>query len=249
MQLTIGEANAVPLLEDLLSSCLLKAGLEETVEGLWNRVRARPDGQQEGCVTNTNVTVDNSYSWILVASLDGGLLEVVFMEGDLGVTFDECVPEESQDPNCPMYILPPDNNDSNNKVSGSMIRWAFVDPNDGSLPSIWPNGPSIQAMSATFGSTNKTLTALSFMAMMDAIDKFAESWEKVAKAIGSSSTTEVKSRVCLGFDQLDYKATSSVMQGVSIKNLPLLVEDVVDLEALPNRDDIKRLMTFTNPGG
>ncbi|KAK3836204.1 MAG: hypothetical protein J3R72DRAFT_477205 [Linnemannia gamsii] len=324
MQLTIGEANAVPLLEDLLSSCFLRSGVDETVEEWWNRVRTSPDGQRgdpislecefasqekvavvpprRGCVTSTNVTVDNSYSWVLVAPLGGGLLDVVFMEGDLGVTFDECVPEESQDPDCPMHMLPSDNN-NNNKVSGSMVRWAFVDPEDGSFRStqylaewsIYPSYVSKVLLDILrYGSAmsylkipvyNKPQSAhfqqyqqdpdsvvvaplansLSFMAMMDAINKFAEGWEKLAKAIGSSSTTTVKRRVCLGFDQLDYKATSSVMQGVSIKNLPLLVEDVVDLEALPNRDDIKRLMTgvkystnftwmaesmtFTNPAG
>ncbi|KAF8952023.1 hypothetical protein BGZ52_008388 [Haplosporangium bisporale] len=105
----------------------------------------------------------------------------------------------------------------------------------------------------------------SFVALMESIKLFAETWEKLAKAMGSTISTTIKRRVCLGFDALDYRATSSVMQGVAQKNLAELVEDVVDLEELPRREDIKRLMTgvkystnftwlaesmtFTNPAG
>lgn len=78
---------------------------------------------------------------------------------------------------------------------------------------------------------------------MMAINQFAETWDKVAKAIGSSSRTDIKRRVCLGFDTLDYSATSMVMQGVDVKNMPLLVEEVVETEDLPSRDDIKRLLS------
>ncbi|KAF9126601.1 hypothetical protein BGW39_006496 [Mortierella sp. 14UC] len=320
MQLTIGEANAVPLLDDLLSSCFTKAGIEETIEDWWKRVYNSPDRQRDdpislecefasqrkvsmparkGCLSNTNVTVDNSYSWILIAPLEGALLDVVFMEGDLDVTFEECVPDESQDPPCPMHA--PLAIDS--KESGSMVRWAFVDPEDGSFPSVqylaqWSIYPSYVSKVLLdflrFGSAmsylkvpvyNKPQSAhfrqyqqdpnnaveaplmpsLSFTALMTTINQFAETWDMLAKAIGSSSTTTVKRHVCLGFDKLDYKATTSVMQGVAVKNMPLLVEDVVDIESLPKRDDIKRLMTgvkystnftwmaesmmFTNPDG
>ncbi|KAF9906396.1 hypothetical protein EC991_000726 [Linnemannia zychae] len=320
MQLTISEANAIPLLEDMLSSCFLKAGIEETIEEWWERVYNNPDRRpgdpislecefasqrtvsvpaREGCLSNTNVTVDNSYSWILIAPLEGALMDVVFMEGDLGVTFEECVPDESQDPPCTMHpTLAIDS-----KESGSMVRWAYVDTESGSFFSVqylaqWPIYPSYVSKVLLdflrFGSAmsylkvpvyNKPHSAyfrlyqqdpdnaveaslmpsLSFTALMTTINQFAETWEKLAKAMGSSITTTVKRRVCLGFDQLDYKAVTSVMQGVAAKNMPLLVEDVVDVESLPKRDDIKRLMsgvkystnftwmaesmTFTNPDG
>lgn len=63
------------------------------------------------------------------------------------------------------------------------------------------------------------------------------------KQIGSSSKTDIKRRICLGFDAFDHSATSSVIQGVAVKNMPLLVEDVVDTEDLLKHDDIKRLMS------
>ncbi|KAG0312351.1 hypothetical protein BGZ99_009574, partial [Dissophora globulifera] len=105
----------------------------------------------------------------------------------------------------------------------------------------------------------------SFVALMESIKLFAETWEKLAKAMGSTISTTLMRRVCLEFDALDYKATSSVIQGVAQKNLSELVEDVIDLEEFPRREDIKRVMTgvkcstdftwleesmtFTNPAG
>ena len=343
MQLTVSERGIVPLLEDMLSSCFDRAGIEESVEEWWKRVYTEDQGEpislecefisqrrvsivppRDRCITNTNVTIDNSYSWILVAPHDNGLFDILFMEGDLGVGFEECEPEEEGDDEedlgswatplrIPMAI----------QESGSMVRWGYVDSNDGSFGSVqylaeWKSYPSHvskvlldflrfasassylkipvykrplspsslspspcprrhsvlyhhqrQQLQLQGTSTGVVVAPLvmdpSFIALMESIKLFAETWEKLAKAIGSTISTTIKRRVCLGFDALDYRATSSVMQGVARENLAELVEEVVDLEELPRREDIKRLMTgvkystnftwlaesmtFTNPAG
>lgn len=342
MQLTVSERGIVPLLEDMLSSCFDRAGIEESVEEWWRRVY---NGDQDDpislecefasqrrvsvvppryrCITNTNVTVDSSYSWILVAPHDNGLFDILFMEGDLGVAFEECEPEDEDDDDDDLgsrttsVRVPTDIQES-----GLMIRWGYVDSNDGSFGSVqylaeWESYPShvskvlldflrfasassylkipiykrplsspslspspcphrhsilhhhqrqqLQLQDASTGAVAPLAMDPSFVALMESIKLFAETWEKLAKAMGSTISTTIKRRVCLGFDALDYRATSSVMQGVAHKNLAELVEEVVDLEELPRREDIKRLMTgvkystnftwlaesmtFTNPAG
>ncbi|KAF9341987.1 hypothetical protein BGZ91_003684 [Linnemannia elongata] len=342
MQLTVSERGIVPLLEDMLSSCFDRAGIEESVEEWWRRVY---NGDQDDpislecefasqrrvsvvppryrCITNTNVTVDSSYSWILVAPHDNGLFDILFMEGDLGVAFEECEPEDEDDGDDDLgsrttSVRAP----TDIQESGSMIRWGYVDSNDGSFGSVqylaeWESYPShvskvlldflrfafassylkipiykrplsspslspspcphrhsilhhhqrqqLQLQDASTGAVAPLAMDPSFVALMESIKLFAETWEKLAKAMGSTISTTIKRRVCLGFDALDYRATSSVMQGVAHKNLAELVEEVVDLEELPRREDIKRLMTgvkystnftwlaesmtFTNPAG
>ncbi|KAK3831664.1 MAG: hypothetical protein JOS17DRAFT_743908 [Linnemannia elongata] len=342
MQLTVSERGIVPLLEDMLTSCFDRANIEESVGEWWRRVYTEFQGDpislecefviqrrvtimppRNRCITSTNVTIDSSYSWILVAPHDNGLFEILFMEGDLGVAFEECEPEEEDDveedlgsrktlARIPMNV----------QESGSMVRWGYVDSNDGSFGSVqylaeWESYPShvskilldfLRFASASSylkipvykkplsppslspspcphrhsvlrhyqqqqlqlqDTSTDTVAPLamdpSFVALMESIKLFAETWEKLAKAMGSTISTTIKRRVCLGFDALDYRATSSVMQGVAQKHLTELVEDVVDLEELPRREDIKRLMTgvkystnftwlaesmtFTNPAG
>ncbi|KAG9062778.1 hypothetical protein KI688_005084 [Linnemannia hyalina] len=343
MQLTVSERGIVPLLEDMLSSCFDRAGIEESVEEWWRRVYTEDQGDpislecefasqrrvsivppRDRCITSTNVTIDNSYSWILVAPHDNGLFDILFMEVDLGMAFEGCEPEEEDNDEedlgswttpvrIPMAI----------QESGSMIRWGYVDSNDGSFGSVqylakWESYPSHvskvlldflrfasaasylkipiyrktlsppslspspcphrhpifhqhqrQQLRLQDASTGAVVAPLamdpSFLALMESIKLFAETWEKLVKVIGSTTSTTIKRRVCLGFDTLDYKASSSVMQGVAHNNLAELVEEVVDLEELPRREDIKHLMTginystnftwlaesmtFTNPAG
>ncbi|KAG0319892.1 hypothetical protein BG000_003754, partial [Podila horticola] len=252
-------------------------------------------------VYHQNVTIDSSYSWILVAPHDNGLFVILFMEGDLGVAFEECEPEEEDDDEedldswTTLARIP-----MNVQESGSMVRWGYVDSNDGSFDSVqylaeWESYPShvskilldflrfasassylkipvykkplsppslspspcphrhsvlhhyqqqqLQLQDASTDTVAPLAMDPSFVALMESIKLFAETWEKLAKAMGSTTSTTIKRRVCLGFDALDYRATSSVMQGVAQKNLAELVEDIVDLDELPRREDIKRLMT------
>ncbi|KAF9146156.1 hypothetical protein BGX30_003501 [Mortierella sp. GBA39] len=344
MQLTVSERGVVPLLEDMLSSCFDRAGIEQSVEEWWRRVYTEDQGDpislecefasqrrvsivppRDRCITSTNVTIDNSYSWILVAPHDNGLFDILFMEGDLGVAFEDCEPEEEDDDDeedlgswTTLVRIP-----MATQESGSMVRWGYVDSNDGSFGSVqylaeWESYPSHvskvlldflrfasaasylkipiyrkplsppslspspcprrhpilhqhqrQQLQLQDASTGAVVTPLamdpSFVALMESIKLFAETWEELAKAMGSTTSTTIKRRVCLGFDTLDYKASSSVMQGVAHNNIAELVEEVVDLEELPRREDIKRLMTgikystnftwlaesmtFTNPAG
>ncbi|KAF8937780.1 hypothetical protein BGZ47_008858 [Haplosporangium gracile] len=105
----------------------------------------------------------------------------------------------------------------------------------------------------------------SFDALKESINKFADAWGKIAEGVGSKANSDAQRRVCLGFDTIDYQATSNVLQGVPARNMPRLVEYVVDREDLPRQEDVKRLlsgvkystnftwmaesMTFTNPAG
>ncbi|KAG0323172.1 hypothetical protein BGZ99_002904 [Dissophora globulifera] len=342
MQLTVSERGIVPLLEDMLTSCFDRANIEESVEEWWRRVYAESRSDpislecefviqrrvtivppRDRCIASANVTTNSSYSWILVAPHDNGLFEILFMEGDLGVAFEECKPEEEDDDEevldswTTLARIP-----MNIQESGSMVRWGYVNSNDGSFGSMqylaeWESYPShvskvlldflrfasassylkipvykrplsppslspspcphrhpvlqyyqqqqLQLQDASTNTVAPLAMDQSFVALMESIKMFAETWEKLAKAIGSTISTNIMRRVCLGFDALDYRATSSVMQGVAQKNLAELVEDVVDLEELPRREDIKRLMTgvkystnftwlaesmtFTNPAG
>ncbi|KAF9953797.1 hypothetical protein BGZ72_005131 [Mortierella alpina] len=350
MQLTVPERGIVPFLEDMLASCFDRANIEESAEDWWKRVYTETQSDtislecefvnqrrvaivapRDKCITSTNVAIDSSYSWILIAPHDDGQFEILFMEGDLDVTFEECEPEEDDDdneddegeeeevlnswttfPRIPMSV----------QESGSMVRWGYIDSNDGSFGSVqylakWESYPShvskilldflrfacassylkipvykkplsssslspspcphrhpllhqhqqqqIQLQDSSTDAVAPLAMDPSFVALMESIKLFAETWEKLVKVIGNTSSTTLKRRVCLGFDALDYKSTASVMQGVAQANLAELIEEVVDLEELPRREDIKRLMmgvkystnftwlaesmSFTNPAG
>ncbi|KAG0345166.1 hypothetical protein BG005_001420 [Podila minutissima] len=303
MQLTVSERGIVPLLEDMLTSCFDRANIEESVEEWWRRVYTEFQGDpislecefviqrrvtivppRDRCITSKNVTIDSSYSWILVVPHDNGLFEILFMEGDLGVAFEECEPEEEDDDEevldswTTLARIPMDVQESGSmylaewesypshvsKILLDFLRFASassylkipVYKKPLSPPSLSPSPcphrhsvlhhyqqQQLQLQDASTDTVAPLAMDPSFVALMESIKLFAETWEKLAKAMGSTSSTTIKRRVCLGFDALDYRATSSVMQGVVQKNLAELVEDIVDLEELPRREDIKRLMT------
>lgn len=317
MELSVGGEAVVPLLEDILSACFDKAGIEQSIEEWWRRVYI--EGQSDPvslecefvsqrkvsstpprseCVTSTNVTIDTAYNWALIAPR-GNLFDVLFMEGEVGVSFEDCVPFEDDDQEDGGSVHTMSVVFDDEKSSGSMVRWAYVDPTDGSFYSVqylaeWSEYPShvtkivldfLRRASASsylkvpvydrrptlllqqYELPNGTTGAMdpSFVALMGSIQLFAETWEKVAKAFGTSSVTSIQRRVCLGFDTLDYKASTGVMQGVANRDMSSLVEEMIDIEELPKRDDLRRLMagvkyatnitwmaesmTFTNPAG
>ncbi|KAF8939314.1 hypothetical protein BGZ47_008225 [Haplosporangium gracile] len=320
MDLSVREQGVVPMMEDMLSTCFRKAGIKESIEEWWSRAYVKDQTDpislecefaaqrkvsvipaRTGCATSFDVAVDTSYLWALIAPREG-LFDILFMEGEVSVTFDNCIPLKggNQDGDGEVhttYVLFDDQ-----ELSGSTVRWAYVDPSDGSFRSVqylaeWAAYPSYftkvvldflrrasassylkvpiydkrpsflqqyQVPSSTTIAASLT-SSVSFDVLMDSIGKFADAWSKLVNAIGSSSVTTIQRRVCLGFDALDYKASTGVMQGVSSKDMALLVEDVVDFEELPRREDIRRLMsgvkystnftwmaesmTFTNPEG
>ncbi|KAF9541882.1 hypothetical protein EC957_002587 [Mortierella hygrophila] len=319
MEWTVREQGVVPMLQDMMLTCFSMADIEESIEEWWRRVYV--EGQSDpvsvecefatqkrmptmppriGCVTSANVTTYTEYTWALIAPRDD-LFDILFMEGEVSVTFEDCEPLEydDQDDTEGSVHARFASVDDDQVFADSMIRWAHVEPADGTFRSMqyiskWKDYPSYvskalmdfcriaSASSYLKGSvydkrpsllqqyqvpnyTTSPTSSLSFNSLMDSIGKFAETWGKLAKAIGSSSVTTIQRRVCLGFDALDYKASTGVMQGVASKNMGPLVEDVVDFEDLPRREDIRRLMsgvkystnftwmaesmTYTNPDG
>jgi hypothetical protein len=229
----------------------------------------------------------------------GNLFHILFMEGEVGVSFEDCVPLEGDDHGDDGSVHTTFVDFDDQESSGTMVRWAYVDPINGSFYSVqylaeWSEYPShvtkvvldfLRRASASsylkvpvydnrptllqqqYEVLKGTTAAMnpSFVALMGSIQLFAETWEKVAKALGTSSVTTIQRRVCLGFDTLDYRASTGVMQGVANRDMPFLVEDMIDIEELPKRDDLRRLMsgvkyatnitwmaesmTFTNPEG
>ncbi|KAF9099882.1 hypothetical protein BGX23_009737 [Mortierella sp. AD031] len=287
MQLSVSESNAVPMLRTLLSDCFEKAGVQESVDEWWNRVYPtdpnRPisvecqlTGQRRevikppapGCFVSANATFKTDYLWIMIAPRDS-LLDVLFMESNLEVTFLECEPEEDHEPSNKTldgYATIKD------EVFGSVVRWASVQP-DGSFNPVqylarWTHYSLYVtkvlldllrfASAASFLKVPVLLPELihqevadeptvppqdpAYVAIMKAIQLAAETWEKVTKAIGNTMTRTVQRKVCLGFDAVNYTVGTFNLEGITPDNLPRLVEGVVRLEELPNRDDIKRLM-------
>ncbi|KAF9341990.1 hypothetical protein BGZ91_003687 [Linnemannia elongata] len=319
MEVAVRKQGVVPMLQDMMSTCFSKAGIEESIEDWWRRVYV--DGQidpvsiecefasqkwaptvplRPSCITSASVTTYTEHTWALIAPRDD-IFNILFMEGEVSAAFEDCEPLEDGDQDDDeesvreRFVSSKDDLD----FSGYMARWAYVNPADGTFRSMqymaeWQDYPSyvskvlmdflrlasassylkvpvydrrpsfMQQYQVPHGTFSPT-SSLSFDALMDSIGKFADTWEKLAKAIGSSSVTTIQRRVCLGFDALDYKASTGVMQGVTSKNMGLLVEDVVDFEDLPRREDIRRLMsgvkystnftwmaesmTYTNPDG
>lgn len=103
------------MLDDMLSTCFSKAGIKESIEDWWRRayVKGQIDpislecefaGRRKvsvmpartGCTTSTDVTLDTSYAWGLITPCED-LFNILFMEGDVSVTLDECVPIRGDD--------------------------------------------------------------------------------------------------------------------------------------------------------
>lgn len=165
MELTVREQGIVPMLDDILSTCFGKAGIKGSIEDWWRRayVKGQTDPislecefasqrkmsvvpAKTGCATSTDVAVDTSYAWGLIAPRDD-LFDILFMEGDVSVTFSECVPikEDDQDGDGEVHTSPFLLDDQ--ESSGTMVRWAFVEPIDGSFRSVqylaeWTEYPS-----------------------------------------------------------------------------------------------------------
>ncbi|GJJ67800.1 hypothetical protein EMPS_00146 [Entomortierella parvispora] len=299
MELSASDEDIAPLLEDLLESCFVKAGIQEPVKEWWERAYSDSQGHpisvecefarqstepivppSAGCMTSTKVTVDTEYSWLLVVPHENSF-DILLLESELGIAFEDCKCDGNEIRNGACSLL---HVRSDNQGSGSNVRWGYI-KSDGSVGSVeylaeWKSYPAYvskvlldllrfatassylkvpppvrsslptpalvrQAPMPT--SNNKAVeplvTSPSFGAIMMAINQFADTWDKVMKTFGPSSRTDIKRRVCLGFDALDYSASSMVLAGVDVKNLPLLVEDVIDTEDLPKRGDIKRLMS------
>ncbi|KAG9062780.1 hypothetical protein KI688_005086 [Linnemannia hyalina] len=149
----------------MLSTCFSNADIKESIEEWWRRAYVKGQtepislecdfaGQKKvsvvpartGCTTSTDFAVDTSYAWSLIAPRDD-LFDILFMEGDVGVTFDECVPLKGDDQDSDGEVHTSSVLLDDQESSGSMVRWAIVEPIDGSFRSMqylaeWREYPS-----------------------------------------------------------------------------------------------------------
>lgn len=164
MQPTVGEEGVVSLLEDKLGDCFKKAGITLSLDDWWRRVHVvgRKDivslecqsvrqrtvfaePPRMGCVSGADVTADTAYIWAMIAPRND-LFDFMFIEGELDFAFHDCHPRNGDDQDYKTSLqtmrIPLDVHES-----GFMIRWAYVDPYDGSFNSLqnlveWESYPS-----------------------------------------------------------------------------------------------------------
>lgn len=115
MEWTVREQGVVPILQDMMSTCFSKAGIEESIEEWWRRVYVEDQSDsisvecefasqkrvptaplRIGCVTNANVATYTEYTWALIVPRDD-LIDILFMEGEVSITFKDCEPLEDDD--------------------------------------------------------------------------------------------------------------------------------------------------------
>lgn len=115
MEWAVREQDVVPILQGMMLTCFSKVGIEDSMEEWWRRVYV--GGQSDpvsverefasqkrvptvpfriGCVTSANVTTYTEYTWALIAPRDD-LFDILFMEGEVSVTFEDCEPLEDHD--------------------------------------------------------------------------------------------------------------------------------------------------------
>ncbi|KAF9189633.1 hypothetical protein BGZ50_000662 [Haplosporangium sp. Z 11] len=109
--------------------------------------------------------------------------------------------------------------------------------------------PRVGSWSVHQNPTNAGIDALSVqavdpsvLAIMESIKLFAQTWESVTKAIGTSISEDIRVKVCLGFQSVKYTARSLVGLGIQAKNLPRLIEETMSLAQLPAREYLKTIM-------
>ncbi|KAF9927137.1 hypothetical protein BGZ67_007666 [Mortierella alpina] len=79
----------------------------------------------------------------------------------------------------------------------------------------------------------RVMTDPRFEMIMQSVQLFAETWEKVAQAFASNVTQSVKRKVCLGFDSVAYHAESFVMQDVPEKKVVEALTRIIKSNDLP----------------
>jgi hypothetical protein len=164
MQPTVGEEGVVPLLEDKLGDCYQKERIGESLGDWWRRVHVA--GREDivslecgsvhqrtvsvepprmECVSSADVTADTTYIWAMIAPRNG-LFDVLFIEGELSVAFEDCHTRNGGGQDYAVSVqtmrIPLDVHES-----GSLVRWAYADPYNGSFRSLqnlaeWETYPS-----------------------------------------------------------------------------------------------------------
>ncbi|KAF9377028.1 hypothetical protein CPB97_010461 [Podila verticillata] len=242
------------------------------------------------CFIGTNVTSQTLYSWALVQQRDQGSFNVLFLENDLTVGYIECaITDQPSDSEFALNLLlsmraPVD------ETSGSIVRSANI-RSDGSFHDVeflaqWPRysgyvnkvALDLLRITACAGFLQIPIPRVweepegmmmmadpAFASLMATIDLFAKTWQEVVKAFGSSTTQTVQRKVCLGFESLDYKVDTMLLNGVREEAVPEVVDILARRAVLPDREDLKQalelvvysddftwlsqLMQYTNPAG
>ncbi|KAG0197522.1 hypothetical protein BGX28_009004, partial [Mortierella sp. GBA30] len=290
MQLTVGEQDMVRFLDSMLSTCFKRAGIEEPVIDWWNRVhqehgsdpisiecefasqRKEPiSPPTTGCSAGTKIVSKTAYSWAMIAP-SNGMLDVLFMESNLDITYLECEKlDEDPSDDCGS-LVPAWTNEPDKDSSGSVVRWAVVRP-DGSFNPVqylsqwrlYPNYcnkvmldllrfaaasaylriPVHQRNRISPGESTDVSALvfdLPFEMLLRTIQLFAETWQTIAKAFGSRVTETIQQKVCLGFDALNYTAQTFISHGISRQHYPRLIEGIIEAAELPDREDIRSIM-------
>ncbi|KAG0015007.1 hypothetical protein BGZ82_001574 [Podila clonocystis] len=216
------------------------------------------------CFIGANVTSQNFYSWGLIHEQDGSF-NVLFLDNGLTVGYTECtITDEPSDGEFALTLLltlHPLTDES----SGSTVRTATVGA-DGSFQSVefpveWPRYSgyvnkvaldlhriaacasflkiSIPQNSWEEPTAMVTVVDPSFGALMSTIQLFAKTWQEVVKAFGSSTTQTVQRRVCLGFESLDYKVDTMLLEGIRKEAVPKVINLLARRALLPEREDLK----------
>ncbi|KAF9351179.1 hypothetical protein BGX26_010753 [Mortierella sp. AD094] len=152
MTVSATEQDVVILLNNMMSDCLQKAGLEESVADWFKRVYPDKDnkpislecevsGQRrvavnppaKGCVSSTSITSKAMYSWVILSPRNN-LVDCLFLSSDVVVNYVECIPQPSlpDDPSDKYYSYRLFDDTPIEESKGSVVRWAILQP-DGSF--------------------------------------------------------------------------------------------------------------------
>ncbi|KAF8936862.1 hypothetical protein BGZ58_003588 [Dissophora ornata] len=140
MKVTIAEQDVVYLIENMLSDCFKKAGIEESVADWFNRIYPENRGKTislecevssqtketivppvAGCKSSTSITSRAMYSWVLLSPRENNdkMLECLLINSNIVVDHRECI----RQPNYDSIV---------GESTGAVVRWG-IGHQDGSF--------------------------------------------------------------------------------------------------------------------
>ncbi|KAF9113664.1 hypothetical protein BGX27_001081 [Mortierella sp. AM989] len=147
--------DVVLLLDNMMSDCIQRAGVEESVAEWFKRVyptngnkpislECEVSGQRKevinppsvGCASSTRVTSKAMYSWAILSPRND-LVDCLFITSTVAVSYTECVPQPdlpdgASSKRCGYYLY---DNIIAEESKGSVVRWGVIQP-DGSFDSV-----------------------------------------------------------------------------------------------------------------
>ncbi|KAF8977620.1 hypothetical protein BGZ46_007248 [Entomortierella lignicola] len=151
MAVSASKQDVVPLLENMMSDCLQKAGVKESAADWFKRVYSRSNNKpislecevssqrrqaltvfKKECISSTNVTSKTMYSWAILSPRNNQV-DCLFLISDVVVNHLESIPrpefsDASSHNHCDFHT----NDDDAEESEGAVVRWAFILP-DGSF--------------------------------------------------------------------------------------------------------------------